>query len=236
MTSWESSRSPAYCREHPPATRDTYEKLDAWRRQAWAKRNDPTAPEPDHTLLFAGEPTQLLSLTLGEMDGRAAVWLKVNARKHDFKERVVRPEALAIARGATLYGGGLNVDNNGGTGAGLSYLRLYGGGRNVQLSRLLIGAGPDEVARQLPQSYSGKDFRVVMPENHIRSGPEVKDAEGRRKPSRAPTRGRSRAVRIALDFYYGRNHSRTDIGLTAAEYEAFLWDLYALHDAIQAAR
>ena len=223
MTSWASSRAKPHRGEHPPATRETCLKLITWRDQARAHLKDPAA----------GEPTQFLSLTHGELDGHGAVWIKVNSRKHDFKERVLRPEAFAIVRAATLFGGGVNVDDNGGD---LSYVRLFGGGRNVQLARLLVGAGPDEVARQLPESFTGKSFRVVMPENHIRSGSQITDTEGHPKPSRTPTRGRFRAVRIAVDFYHHRNHARSDIGITAAEYEALLWDLFALHDAVQAAR
>lgn len=232
MTSWVSSRTKPHYGPHPPASRDTYEKLDAWRRSAWAKLKDPTAAEPDHSLLFAGEPTQFHSMRLDTLAGETAVYYRVATRKHDFKERVLWPEAFAFVRGLTLFGGGVNVDD---AGKGLSYPRVFGGHLNVQIARLLKAARPGEIARQLAESETGKDFRAVTPDAFVRS------AEDTYQPamsggSRSPSRGRPHAVRTAVNSYHQPNHTRTEIGISADEYEALLWDLFALHDAIETKR
>jgi hypothetical protein len=221
-------------RHHAPLEAATWAELFSYREQLRVWLQDPQAPVPDTTLLTGGHHSQFAYLTPGIHEGVPVVRFEPATRSLSFQERTVPAPVMLIIRLLQGYGGGFNVDDN---GTGLSYLRLFGAGRNVQLLRVILNAKADEVVWSNPRpedTTSRSTFRNIDLKWHsVLPFEAVKGPHD--KPARRPRKGRAEAVETSL-WYHGRRQHKSDFKLTPDEYRAILMDAFALLDMARAAR
>jgi hypothetical protein len=208
---------------HPPATRKTFEDLAAFCDQADGYLAGLSTTHPDLSLLIGGNPTQFRELVADTFNGAPAIRFLVVPRTTTYGPRWAYPAGMLGVRGLQLYGGGINVNHN---GKELSYVRMGGPKRkNVQLGRILADVPPGAIARQDPAT----GFRLNDPAHFAAMTSEATRNIARGRPTREPEAGRDDAVENAL-AYHAKNNAKTDIGLGATEYEAFLWRCFAILD------
>jgi hypothetical protein len=214
---------------HPPATRATYEDLALFCDQADAYLSDQSLPHPDLVLLVSGNPTQFQELVVDTETSQPLIRFRPAALTTTYGTRWAFPGGMLCVRALQLHGGGINIDHNGG---GLSYVRMGGPlHANIDLGRILADTAPGEIAKQNPAA----PFRVNDPAHFKAAGDAATRNVARGRPRRRPEAGREQAIANSL-AYHAKNSAKTDIGLSAAEYEAVLRRCFAILDALHEAR
>lgn len=209
-----------------PISPEAWGRLTAYLEQAQRHLKDPSSPPPDTSLLEDGQHGPFRYFALGaDQDGNTV--LRFKTQNPSYKERYAPPEVTLMLRILLAFGGGCSVNGQG----GWSYIRLFGGNDRLNLGRLVANAGLGEFVLQRKASGAPvADFRSQDPAGFTKTPIERIWAESS-KPTRVPASDRQQAVAKALSVFR-KNQRYSKLPVTEAQYEAVLWAVFALVDAV----
>ncbi|OYU49826.1 MAG: hypothetical protein CFE31_05635 [Rhizobiales bacterium PAR1] len=213
-------------RPHATMPQTVLDDILLWLDHAERHLADPASPRANPNLLCAlWGPFAKLEPGTDPATGKPCILLNTHTPKRE--DRAVPETMIAVVQLSLAYGGHLTTNDS---GNGFGYLKFGPGRIGITLLRLMLNAGPDEIARQGTLPGGRKAHRSLDPRQYALTTSEG-DTQGD-TPKRRPVRGRQDLLAMCRETYRKYQHLSTAPKLTEEEYLSLIERALALHDAI----